>query len=440
MPTRRQLLVSAAALGLAGSGTLAACSRGEPVEIDDAEALRMRVWDDAAASAYEDSLEAFTEETGIAVHVEVMVWDDYWKQLPLDIAGESLPDVLWMNTANLAEAQESGQLLEVGEPLGRLVSQWEDVATDLYRLEDGIWGVPQFWDQSILIAQDELVADAGGDPSALAFDPGASSDPLRDLARDITTDGEGLHPGDEDFDAASRTVFGFGAHVDRSAVLGPFVAGHGGTWQDEDGKFVFASEEGIGAVQYLADLASEHLAPAGKETVEDAGLCQSLFLEGKLGLLQTGTYDLHALAGGIEDAFEWSVHPVVAGPDGSRPLVHAVAAVGVDPDDDDRRTAIEKLLTWLGGIDGQRPLVENRVGIPAHRELHGAWQEAWADEGVDVSALESVPDEVALPEHGIRSAEGTGAALPLIAEIFTGSSSAEDALPKAQDEARAAMG
>nr|WP_209896232.1 extracellular solute-binding protein [Brachybacterium fresconis] len=425
-------------MGLAGAGTLAGCTRESPADAAAPGTLRMRVWDDAAASAYEASLEAFTRKTGIAVEVEVMVWDDYWKQLPLDVADEALPDVLWMNTANLAGIQAGGQLLELGGIVGDQASQWEETATDLYRIDDALWGVPQIWDQSILLAHHDLVAGADGDASALTFDPGAPSDPLRELARKITVDGEGLHPGDEGFDAASRAVFGFGSHPDRTAVLGPFIAAQGGTWQDEEGHFAFASSEGVSAVQYLADLAADHLAPAGAETVADEQLCQSLFLEGKLGLLQTGTYDLHTVREGIADSFDWSVHPVVAGSEGPRPLVHAVAALGVDPGDEDRAADIEKLLAWLGSADGQRPLAENLLGIPAHRELHGTWQKAWEAAGVDVSALATVPDEPALPERGNRSAEGTGAALAIIGQIFQGKESAEEALPTAQQKARAA--
>lgn len=439
MPTRRQLLLSTAAMGVAGIGSLAGCSTDALPEIDDADALRMRVWDDAAASAYETSLATFSKDTGIAVHVEVMVWDDYWKQLPLDVAEESLPDVVWMNTANLAEAHASGQLLEVGEVVGDAASRWEEAATDLYRIDDALWGVPQIWDRSILVAHQELVEAAGGDASELGFEPGAESDSLRDLVRKITVDGEGRHPGDDGFDAASRATFGFSAHPDRTAVLGPFIAGHGGTWQDEEGTCAFASEQGIAAVQYLADLTTEHLAPDGAEAVADETLCQSLFVDGKLGLLQTGTYDLHTLADGIQEAFPWTIHPAVAGPEGSHPLVHAIAAVGITPDDDEEReTAIGTLLSWLGSVEGQRPLAENRLGIPAHRDLHSVWQEEWTAAGVDLSAVAEAPEDVALPETGNRAAEGTGAALPIIAEVFTGTATAADALPKAQEAAQAA--
>ena len=438
MQTRRQLLLTAAATGLAGAGALAGCSRGAPAELDEGDRLRMRVWSEAAASAYEESLAAFTADSGIEVELEVLGWDDYWTQLPLDVAAGSLPDVLWMNTAHLAETHAAGVLLDVGEVVGRDASGWETVAADLHRIEDALWGVPQFWDQSVLVAHRDLVEGAGGDASSLLADPGAGSDPLRELATALTADGEGRHPGDEGFDPATRATFGFSAHPDRSAVLGPFLAGQGGAWQDEEGTVTLATEQGVAAIQYLADLASAHLAPDATETVQEPNRCRDLFVEGRLGLLQTGTYDLHTLVDEVDGAFEWTLHPVVAGSEGPRPLVHSVSAVGVDPDDEDREAAIGALLTWLGGVEGQRPLAENRLGVPAHRDLRAAWEESWAGIGVDVSTLE-VPRDPARPEHGARSAEATGAALGVIAEVFRGETTAEEALPRAEEAARTVM-
>src|SRR5699024_12853302 len=103
----------------------------------------------------------------------------------------------WMNTANLAQAQASGMLLEIGELLGDGTAHWESAATDLYRLESGLWGVPQVWEQSILVAHEGLVAAVEGDASALSFDTEASSDPLRELSHALTVDGEGRRPDDE---------------------------------------------------------------------------------------------------------------------------------------------------------------------------------------------------------------------------------------------------
>ena len=69
MPTRRQLLLTTAAMGMAGVGALSGCSREAPAELEEGDVLRMRVWSEAAASAYEDSLAEFTERTGLEVEL-----------------------------------------------------------------------------------------------------------------------------------------------------------------------------------------------------------------------------------------------------------------------------------------------------------------------------------------------------------------------------------
>lgn len=439
MPTRRQLLFTAAT-GMAGIGVLPACSPGGQSAPEPTDALRLRVWDEQAAGVYEKALATFTESTGIEVEVQVVGWETYWSQLPLDAAEQSLPDVFWMNTAHLDQYLGGDHLVEVGAVAGELAAQWEPVAADLYRREDGLWGVPQLWEQSVLVVNRALVDAAGGLPGDLRFDLWAESDPLRGLALALTVDSEGRRAGEEGFDPATRQVTGFSAHPDRTAVLGPFIAASGGTWQHEDGTFTFASEAGVAAVRYLAGMADAHLAPSGAETAPKPGLCRELFTQGSLGLLQTGTYDLPALVEGIDGAFAWDLHPVVAGPEGTRPLVHAIAAVGRAVTSEERTAEIAELLTWLGGIDAQRPLAEARLGIPAHRDLRGAWDEAWSGAGVDTTVIGPAPENTARPEHGLRSAEGTSAALPIIGEVFRGEADVNEALARAQDAANEAAG
>src|SRR5699024_788918 len=158
VPTRRQLLLSTAALGMAGVGALAGCFGDAPAVLDEGGSLPRWVLSESAATAYVESLVAVTVSTSFEVALEVVGLGEYWEQLPLDVASGDMPDVLWMNTANLAQAQVSGLLLEIGELLGDGTAHWESAATDLYRLESGLWGVPQVWQQSILVAHEGLVA------------------------------------------------------------------------------------------------------------------------------------------------------------------------------------------------------------------------------------------------------------------------------------------
>src|SRR5699024_12140313 len=120
-----------------------------------------------------------------------------------------------------------------------------------------------------------------------------------------------------------------------------------------------------------ASMGAAILAPDGTRRVEDPTMCRALFLHGKLGLLQTGTYDLHTLAEEIDGSFEWGIHPVVAGPEGPRPRVHSIAALGIDPQDEEREKAIAERLSGRGGAQGQPPQPENRLGSPAHRDRRG---------------------------------------------------------------------
>src|SRR5699024_11783155 len=112
---------------------------------EDGDTLRMRVWDEAAATAYESSLDAFAAASGITVEVEVTSWEEYWEKLPLDVAAGTLPDVLWMITAHLAQAHESGALLEIGEVVWQVSAQWCTMASDLCCLVGRPLGVRQIW-------------------------------------------------------------------------------------------------------------------------------------------------------------------------------------------------------------------------------------------------------------------------------------------------------
>src|SRR5699024_2584846 len=171
VPTRRQLLLYAAAMGTAGVGALSGCSRDgyRDAEQEKGDTMLKRVWDAAAARANEASQDAFAAASGITDECEVISWEDYWEKLPLDMVAGTLPDVLWMNTAYLAQAHASETLLEIGELAGQDSAQWEPMATDLYRYEDGLRGVPQLWDQSLLVAHDALREEAGTDTAALSY-------------------------------------------------------------------------------------------------------------------------------------------------------------------------------------------------------------------------------------------------------------------------------
>lgn len=453
MLNRRTLLSSFAAAGLLG--TAAACSPsgggdsgsgGEGGGSDaggssggDKGTLTFRLWDENAVAAYEESFAAFTEQSGWNVSIDVVPWADYWTRLPLDVASGDAADVYWMNSANYVLYKDSGDLLDINEVVPDGASQWEKAVVDLYSRDGGLWGVPQIWDSIALFYNKALVEEAGVDPSALAFDPAADTDSLRDAGRKLTVDGEGRHPGEDGFDVDSRAQFGFNSQADRQAIIGPMLASNGAQWQDED-EYTFASPEGIEAFQYMADLINvENIAPSAADTNENGDFTRDLFTQGKLALFQSGPYNLLPISDGVADSFEWALAAPVAGPAGAKSLVHGVVAVGNAKADDEQQAGIAELLTWLGSKEGQLPLAEQGVSFPGHVDAQDAYIEFWKGKGVDVSVFVEAAKNPAEADTGARANAGLTAAMPIFQEVFIGRLSAADGIPQAQEEGNAAM-
>ena len=448
---RRTILSSLAAAGLLG--TAAACSPSSDDGGDsaggasdgggstggDKGTLTFRLWDQNAVPAYEESFQAFTAESGWNVNIDVVPWGDYWTRLPLDVASGDAADVYWMNSANYVQFKDSDALVDINEIIPDGASQWEKSVVDLYTRDGGLWGVPQIWDSIAVFYNKELVEEAGVDPSDLAFDPTAESDSLREAGRALTVDGAGLHPEEDGFDPDSRSQFGFNSQADRQAIIGPLLASNGAQWQDED-EYTFASPEGIEAFQYMADLVNaEHIAPSAADTNENGDFTRDLFTQGKLGLFQSGPYNLLPISEGVEDSFEWALAAPVAGPDGAKSLVHGVVAVGNANADDEQQDGITELLTWLGSKEGQLPLAEKGVSFPAHVEAQEAFLGFWEDKGMDVSVFVDAAKNAAEADTGARANAGLTAAMPIFQEVFIGRPTAEEAIPQAQEEGNAAM-
>ena len=451
MMKRRTILSSLAAAGLLG--TAAACSPSSDDGGDsaggasdaggstggDKGTLTFRLWDQNAVPAYEESFQAFTAESGWNVNIDVVPWGDYWTRLPLDVASGDAADVYWMNSANYVQFKDSEALLDINEVIPDGASQWEQSVVDLYTRDGGLWGVPQIWDSIAVFYNKGLVEEAGVDPEDLVFDPSAETDSLRDAARALTLDGAGLHPGESGFDVDSREQFGFNSQADRQAIIGPMLASNGATWQEDD-QYTFASPEGIEAFQYMADLINvENVAPSAADTNENGDFSRDLFTQGKLGLFQSGPYNLLAISEGVADSFEWALAGPVEGPAGAKSLVHGVVAVGNAQADEDQQEGIAALLTWLGSKEGQLPLAEQGVSFPGHIDAQDAFIAYWQEKGVDVSVFVEAAKNPAEADTGARANAGLGAAIPIFQEVFIGRLSAEDGIPQAQEEGNAAM-
>lgn len=442
MLTRRHVFTALAATGVAG--TAAACSPstsgGGKGSSADEKALTFRLWDQGAKAAYEESFKGFTEKTGWKVAITVVPWDEYWKTLQLDVGSSEAADVYWMNSANLVQFQESGNLLNIDDIDSDDRGSWMQPVVDLYTRDGKLWGVPQLWDSIALFYNKNLIDAAGVDASKLSFDPAAPTDPLREAGRVLTVDGGGKHPGDDGFNADSRTQFAINAQADRQAIIGPFLASNGAQWQAPDDTFAFASSQGIAAFGYLANLINtDHIAPSAADTNENGDFSMNLFTQGKLALFQSGPYNVKNIADGVGDSFTWGIAPMIAGPAGAKSVIHGVAAVGNARAEKSKQEGITALLEWLGTADGQRPLGTQGVAFPAHADAQGAFVDHWSGKGVDVHQFIEATHDTTPADRGAKANAGLMAAMPIFQEIMIGRKSAEEGVPAAQKAGNDAM-
>jgi multiple sugar transport system substrate-binding protein len=102
----------------------------------------------------------------------------------------------------------------------------------------------------------------------------------------------------------------------------------------------------------------DRVPPPAAETDDNPGFSRDRFIAGRLGLFQSGTYNLKNVADGA--GFEWGIAPMVAGPAGRVSVVNSVIAAG------NARTAHpEAVARALGGW--VRRTVRPRSGRAARR-------------------------------------------------------------------------
>lgn len=442
MFTMRKRAVVTLAGATAAALALAACSPAtKSTETSgDTTTVTFRLWDETAKPAYEESFKQFmAENSDINVKIELVSWDKYWDQLPLDISSGDMADIYWVNSSNYAKYVENGNLMNISEVIGNEHDAWQQSAVDLYTRNGSIWGVPQLWDSIALYYNKDLVQAAGVDVNSLTWAANATAgDTLLAAATKLTTDAAGRHANAPDFDATSTKVYGFNSQADLQAIYLPFVAEAGGSYQSADDKIALASDSGVTAFQYLIDLINKyHVAPPASETNTNGDSTRDMFLQGQLALYQSGPYNLKNIAESGTKV-NWGIAPMIAGPNGRVSTVHSVVAVGNAQTK--HKDATERVLRWLGSTNGQMALGSQGVAFPGVVNAQQAFVDYWQKKGVDVSVfINAANGSTMKPPVGVSANAQAGALSPILLDTFLGTYSVKEGLTKAQEAGNAAM-
>jgi multiple sugar transport system substrate-binding protein len=270
----------------------------------------------------------------------------------------------------------------------------------------------------------------------LRWSPDGVGDTLRPLLARLTRDDSGRTPATPGFDADRTRQWGYNAANDLQGIYLNYVGSAGGRFQDGD-RFAFDNPQSAAAFRYLVRLINDdRVAPPASDTNDNSDFSRNQFLQGRMALFQSGTYNLAQVA--TTARFRWGVALLPAGPVGRVSVTNGIAAAGNSatkhPD------AVREVLAWLGSEQGNSYVGAHGAAIPAVLAAQRSYFDYWKALGVDVTPFFTVLNGPRIPAPGGAGfAAGYQALKPYFDEMFLGRRDVSPSLAEAQAAANAAM-
>ena len=116
-------LASVMVLSLAacGGGSGASSSSGSAPAADSGSSdaaggtLQVNIWDNNQLAGIQEIADAWSAESGVAVKINVVDWDNYWTLLEAGASGGQMPDVFWMHSNTAQMYMENDLLLNLDD-------------------------------------------------------------------------------------------------------------------------------------------------------------------------------------------------------------------------------------------------------------------------------------------------------------------------------------
>jgi multiple sugar transport system substrate-binding protein len=441
MRLRVTAVAALAALALASAACSPSSSGNESKSSGGKTTVTVRIWDDQVQKAYQQSFAAFEKANpDITVKINLVPYADYFTKLPLDISSGDIDDIFWLNSSPFGQLADSGALMNIDKALPGEKSGWVQAAVDQYSRGGVLYGVPALTDGRIVLYYNKKLVDAAGvDPSKLTWNPtDPSSDTFLAAAKKLTKDSSGKTADQPGFNGSKLAQYGTNAANDLQAIYYNFIGSNGGKFQADDGSFVFASDpKSEQAIAYIVKLINTyHVAPSAADTNDNGDFSRDKFLQGKMALFESGTYNLKNIADGA--TFDWGIAPLPAGPAGRVSVVNSVIAAGNAKTK--HMAATVKVLKWLGSTEGASYVGKSGAALPAVTGAQQAYYDFWQKEKVDTSQFGSASGTGTIqPPFGPKFGDANNAYNPIFKEVFAGRTPVAQGLQKAQDAANKAI-
>ncbi|WP_084958458.1 ABC transporter substrate-binding protein [Thermoactinospora rubra] len=383
---------------------LSACGSGDAGGGSEKVTLTYRLWDEQQKVGYDKVMANFEKANpGIDVKVEVLPWDQYWTKLTADAVAGTAPDVFWMQPTSFPEFVTKGVLADVGG-LKLDTAKYHPTVVQTFTYEGKLYGVPKDWGIVGLLYNKDLFKAAGVEmPEKLTWAPDGSGT-LLEIARKLTVDQNGKHPGEPGFDKDKIKTYGFASWNHYQTQWMNWVVSNGGKLLDKPfGTYTFNDPAGVQALQFGVDLVNKYnVAPPATQTNPPTGKMTDIFKRGEVAMFPANNALLPFVA--PEVAFELGIAPMPEGPAGRAVNLNGLAEVVYAKSKN--KDAAMKLAAYLASEEPQKLMADEGYVFPAITSLAQGYVDYWKSKNLDVSPF-------------LEEAKGTTFPLP-VTTGFTG--------------------
>jgi multiple sugar transport system substrate-binding protein len=239
--------------------------------------------DPASAAVLNNGKALFEEMTGATVNFIPLPENQMYEQVRLEMSISSgAYDMMHTGAGGAKDYGLSGYL--IGLPMPPDADDFFQGDLAQYMVGDTLYGIPMVADTNILYWRTDLFEAAGIDPN----DPPETYDELREYALRLTTDVNGLHPGDEGFDANNIEIYGLGfkgvSGLASSWEWYNYLYAFGGDLMDDEYNITIDSPEAIASLQWVVDNYREYGIYPADTTTYDYTEFHTLFIQGRMAM------------------------------------------------------------------------------------------------------------------------------------------------------------
>ena len=354
---KSRLICGVVAAAMVAVGT-AACGSDSSGDSADGLTFMFRGGEDER-DAYQAAIDRFTEDTGVPVEVIVTDADQYATKLQAAIAGNTVPDVFYIEQASLQSYVSSGVLMDITDEVAELDVDLDNIwqyGVDSYRYDGTLQGTPE--GQLYGLPKDVGPLAFGYNRTMLeeaGIDLPDADEPLTweewlPILEELTTDTDG----DGEIDQ-----WGTGLNVQWN--LQSFVWSNGGDWTNEDHTQVTVdTPEFAEALQFFTDLTTEYGVTPSPEQAQTLDTYQR-FMAGQIGFFPVGPWDMSVYN---ELDFEYDLIPWPVGESGETATWIGSLGIGVSNTTDMPDEAVQLAAYLSTDEEAQQTLVEASVQIP----------------------------------------------------------------------------